>query len=69
MTDDVYCYPPDYRVLRNKFDIRDADELDYVEREFAARRMLGGAPSGKFDLAHLKAIHRHLFQDIYDWAG
>jgi cell filamentation protein len=22
-----------------------------------------------FDLRHLKAIHRHLFQDIYAWAG
>jgi cell filamentation protein len=22
-----------------------------------------------FDLAHLQAIHHHLFQDIYDWAG
>ena len=26
-------------------------------------------PSGAFDLAHLRAIHRHLFQDIYEWAG
>ncbi len=26
-------------------------------------------PTGEFDLAHLKAIHRHLFQDVYDWAG
>ena len=22
-----------------------------------------------FDLDHLRAIHRHLFQDIYEWAG
>lgn len=69
MTDEVYCYPPDHRVLRNKFGIRDAEELDYVEREFVARRMRGRVPTGKFDLAHLKAIHRHLFQDIHDWAG
>jgi len=26
-------------------------------------------PRGDFDLAHLRAIHRHLFQDIYEWAG
>jgi cell filamentation protein len=26
-------------------------------------------PGGQFDLAHLRAIHRHLFQDVYDWAG
>ncbi|RLP84751.1 cell filamentation protein Fic [Mycetocola lacteus] len=24
---------------------------------------------GHFDYAHLKAIHRHLFQDVYEWAG
>ena len=26
-------------------------------------------PTGDFDLAHLKAIHRHLFKDVYAWAG
>lgn len=26
-------------------------------------------PRGDFDLKHLCAIHRHLFQDLYDWAG
>src|SRR5688500_1394481 len=26
-------------------------------------------PRGTFDLKHLRAIHRHLFQDVYDWAG
>ncbi|WP_197735645.1 Fic/DOC family protein [Allostella humosa] len=26
-------------------------------------------PVGSFDLKHLRAIHRHLFQDIFDWAG
>ena len=24
---------------------------------------------GSFDVAHLKAIHRHIFQDVFDWAG
>jgi len=24
---------------------------------------------GGFDLAHLQAIHRHLFSDLYEWAG
>ncbi|TCS13670.1 Fic family protein [Caulobacter sp. BK020] len=33
------------------------------------QRIAEGSPSGAFDLAHLRAIHRHLFQDIYDWAG
>jgi cell filamentation protein len=26
-------------------------------------------PSGKFDPTHYRAIHHHLFQDVYDWAG
>lgn len=25
--------------------------------------------SGRFDLAHLRAIHAHVFQDDYEWAG
>lgn len=24
---------------------------------------------GKYDFAHLKAIHKFIFQDIYEWAG
>jgi cell filamentation protein len=26
-------------------------------------------PTGNFDAEHLKSIHRHLFQDVYEWAG
>ncbi|WP_208348996.1 hypothetical protein [Pseudaestuariivita rosea] len=69
MTDEIYCYPPDYRVLRNKLDLRDAKQLDYYEREFVADRIEKGCPTGDFDLAHLKAIHHHLFQDVYGLGG
>jgi cell filamentation protein len=34
-----------------------------------AEIMDGHGPTGQFDAAHLKAIHRHLFQDVYEWAG
>lgn len=57
------------QVLRNKLDIRDADELDRAERNLVRTRNREGVPRGNFDLAHLKAIHHHLFQDVYDWAG
>lgn len=67
--DTRYCYPPDYTVLKNRLNTRDADELDYFEREFVMQRIAEGVPHGEFDLAHLKSIHRHLFQDIYQWAG
>lgn len=69
MSDPHYCYPPDYTVLKNTLDIRDAALLERVEREFVTVRVAQGIPTGDFDLAHLKAIHRHLFQDIYEWAG
>ena len=66
--DDPYLYPSS-TVLRNLRGITDADRLDYVEREVVAQRIVEGAPRGGFDLAHLRAIHRHLFKDIYAWAG
>ena len=69
MSDRDYCYPPDFTVLRNKLDIRDTATLEAAERQFVAQRLLESLPAGDFDLAHLKAIHRHLFQDIYGWAG
>lgn len=69
MSDTDYCYPPDYKVLKNKLEIRDADQLDRAERLFVAQRALEEFPNGNFDLAHLCAIHRHLFQDVFEWAG
>ena len=58
--------------LINKFDIRDEDKLKKVEADitFAKATILESNPiSDKFDLEHYKAIHRFLFEDIYDWAG
>jgi cell filamentation protein len=66
--DDPYLFP-DVPVLRNRLGIKDEATLDYHERELVTARIVEGAPSGDFDLAHLRRIHRHLFQDIYDWAG
>jgi len=66
--DDPYLYPGS-TVLINKLGITDAARLDYVEREYVALRAAQGVPNGGFDLAHLRAIHRHLFQDVYEWAG
>ncbi len=68
MSDDPYLFPGT-KNLRNKFGIRNADLLDYHEREITTLRARQGVPTGIFDLKHLRAIHRHLFQDVYDWAG
>ncbi|MBP6013770.1 MAG: Fic family protein [Alphaproteobacteria bacterium] len=66
---DPYVYPDAPGVLKNKFGLKDAAELDAAERVHVAQRIRQGSPSGNFDLGHLKAIHRHLFQDVYTWAG
>lgn len=66
-----YTYP-DSDVLRNKADIRDQESLDAFEADSTAVRLLELSLRpvvGQFDLAHLRSIHRHLFQDVYDWAG
>ena len=60
-------------VLKNKLGVEAQDDLhrleaDYVrQREFDLR--LHGIQAGNFDAEHLKALHRHLFQDVYEWAG
>lgn len=69
MSDKLYCYAPDFTVLKNKFEVRYNAGLRVAETAAVADRMLQTIPSGKFDLAHLQAIHKHLFQDVYTWAG
>jgi cell filamentation protein len=72
MSEDKYLQS-DGRTLKNKVGITgDPDLLLEVETGIVERRALeiraNGVPPGDgFSL--LKAIHHHLFQDIYDWAG
>lgn len=66
-----YRYP-NSKVLINKLDIRDFDKLVEIERQYSYFRLaqLQVEPiKGKFDLKHLQGIHKHLFKDIYSWAG
>ena len=68
---DPYIYPGT-RVLNNKADIRDTEALKRYEYERSKLRLeeLREKPLlGKFDLAHLQAIHACIFQDVYEWAG
>ncbi|MTH47745.1 putative adenosine monophosphate-protein transferase Fic [Intestinirhabdus alba] len=57
-------------VLRNRLGIRQARRLEQVTRELTALRAatieLGPQVRG---LPWLCAIHRQLYQDIFDWAG
>jgi cell filamentation protein len=65
---DDYCYPGT-TILKNKLELKDAAELDAFEAEVSDARADEELPAGNLDFAHFKAVHRHLFQDVYDWAG
>jgi len=59
-------------VLKNKLGIRVKEELESAEASLVAWRgfQLSEKPlRGRFDLDHLKAIHKRLFGDLYVWAG
>jgi fido (protein-threonine AMPylation protein) len=62
---------PGSDVLRNKLDCRTQEELDEAERLIVSSRLEDSLPPAAthFDVKGLKAVHHHLFQDIYPWAG
>jgi cell filamentation protein len=66
--DDPYTYE-NSTVLVNKLGLRDQGELDNFEAEITNARAGEPLPEGDLDFAHYCAIHRHLFQDVFDWAG
>jgi cell filamentation protein len=66
--DDTYCYPGT-TILKNLLDLKERAELDAFEAEITNQRALEPLPDGLLDSSHYKAIHRHLFQDVYSWAG
>lgn len=65
---DSYCYPGT-TVLKNRAGIHDRDALAEFETTMVRDRMENELPLGKLDKAHYYALHRHFFQDVYDWAG
>ncbi len=65
------CYPGT-TVLVNKFDLHTQKELNAVESVLVTAKMIQWSENPRcaaFDFEHYKAIHRHLFGELYDWAG
>jgi cell filamentation protein len=63
---------PETGTPRNKLGLVDRAALAKVEYQATHIRIaqLREKPiEGNFDLPHLREIHRHIFQDIYEWAG
>ena len=65
---DPYCYGGT-SVLKNIPDIRDQAALDEYEAAMTARRADEPLPAGHLSVTQFRAIHHHLFQDVYAWAG
>ena len=65
------CYPGT-SVLVNKRNIQDEQVLAQVEADITKLRISQWELNPlevSFDFNHYKAIHAHLFSDLYDWAG
>jgi cell filamentation protein len=66
---------PGTTVLINRIDARTPDALRDAENDLVEARIIalredpGLLGNRTYDLAYLQAIHRHLFQDVYVWAG
>jgi cell filamentation protein len=65
---DPYCYPGT-TVLINRPGLRDRADLEAFEAEMVSQRFREPLPPGRLAARHYCAIHRHLFQDVYAWAG
>lgn len=67
-----HSYQDESGTNRNLLGITDRQALHKIEYEFTAvrgRQLAENPIPGAYDMEHLKAIHRHLFQDVYGWAG
>ena len=68
---DPYLYP-NCAVLINKMGIKDDKKLQQLEVDIScnAIRKLDVSPiSGDYSFAHFCEFHKHIFGDIYEWAG
>jgi cell filamentation protein len=68
---DPYLYPQT-NTLINLFGEKVEQRLDEIEANYTGlrlRQLIDIPICGNFDFTHLCAIHRFIFQDIFEWAG
>ena len=66
---DPYLYPG-LNIMRNRLGIRQVQRLEQAAYELTALRAATIEPGPLVrGLPHLRAIHRQLYQDVFDWAG
>lgn len=66
--EDEYCYKGT-NILKNKANIKEQDELNEFEHAMFTLAIETGIKLTRIDSANLTKLHRHLFKDIYPWAG
>jgi cell filamentation protein len=65
---DPYCYPGT-SLLKNIPGLKTQAALDEFEAAMTAQRAEEPLPTGRLSASHYRAIHHHLFQDVFAWAG
>ena len=57
--------------LKNKLGIKEYDDLNKAERDIGFVKLIdvGKALKKRYDAEFFKSIHKHIFEDIFDWAG
>ena len=68
---DPYLWP-DVDVLQNLLGIKDAVKLEQAEADITAFELTdvdGAVARMPFDFTRLCAIHKHVFSNLYEWAG
>lgn len=64
-------YTQENGTLKNKLGITDYETLKSAEKDITFSKFLNVTQtfSKKFDISYIEAIHKHIFTDIFDWAG
>ena len=67
--EDPYIY--ENGTLKNKLGITNNDKLKNAEKDITFSKFLNINTTfrAKFDSSYIKSIHKHIFEDIFDWAG
>ena len=68
---DPYLYK-DCDILKNKLNIKEQDLLNDAEADYVTFRLKDLALNplkGDYHTGHFLAMHKYIFQDIFDWAG
>lgn len=57
--------------LKNKLGIEDYTDLNNAEKNITFTKFLNISTAFRtnFDIEYFKSIHKHIFEDIFDWAG